>query len=167
MSQARRWLFRVLLSAAIVMTAAVATADADGRRWRASRPLPQVEVTVTRLTATGPDGNRHELYHDPAGVKTGLRRLESLQRELQDRPYGPDGAYHTLTATYADRFRLIRPDGTGRAGRLTEEGRPLEQRIRGMVLVRDGRMQPLGMGEPPRRPVHRGGRKDEGYGDDD
>lgn len=161
-------LTRSALLAASLVIATTAGADDDRRPWPAPDPVPRVEVTVTRLTAAGPDGARHVLYEDPQGIATRLRKLDALREALQGRPYGPDGAYHTLTATFADRVRITPPDGTIRDTRLSKEGRPQEQRVRGMVLVRDGRMEPLGMTEPPRhRPRRKGDddRKDD-YDDD-
>lgn len=156
-----------LLAAALLLAAATTKAEDRPPSWMAPEPPPVLEVTVTRLTGLGPDNARHVLYQDAAGVEVMLGRPKALQEALKGQPFEPDGAYHTLKGTLADPYRVIESDGTRRTGRLSADGRPREVRIRGMVLVRDGRMQPLGMIEPRRRRPAGYDEEDEGDEDDD
>lgn len=153
----------LLLAGLLALAAIPATADDRPPGWMAPKPPPVLEVTVTRLTGLGPDNRRHVLYQDPAGVEIVLGRPKALQEALRSRPFEPNGAYHTLKGTLADPYRAIESDGTRRTGKLSEDGRPSEVRIRGMVLVRDGRMEPLGMTEPRRQPL----RPDEDYDEEE
>ena len=162
-----------LLAAGLLLAAGTATATDRPPGWMAPEPPPVLEVTVTRLTGLGPDNGRHVLYEDPAGVEVVLGRPKALQETLRGRAFEPNGAYHTLKATLADPYRATESDGTRRTGKLSEDGRPREVRVRGMVLVREGRMEPLGMTEPkPQRrqtPLDHEGEDDDekGYEDDD
>jgi len=140
-----------LLAAVLLLAAGAATADDRPPGWLAPEPPPVLEVTVTRLTGLGPDNQRHVLYEDPAGVEVVLGRPKALQGALRGRPFEPVGAYHSLKAKLADPYRVIESNGTRRTGKLSADGRPHQVRIRGMVLVREGRMEPLGMTEPKRQ----------------
>jgi len=157
----------LFLAGLLALAAIPATADDRPPGWMAPEPPPVLEVTVTRLTGLGPDNRRHLLYQDPAGVEVVLGRPKALQEALRGRPFEPNGAYHTLKGTLADSYRAIESDGSRRTGKLSEDGRPSEVRIRGMVLVRDGRMEPLGMTEPRRQPRRPARDHDEDDDEDD
>jgi hypothetical protein len=107
---------------------------------------PQVLVRVLELAAIGPSGDRVPLLADPQGYELPLAAIGRIGERVSGRGL-QDGGYHTLTVKLADEYRLQQEDGsvTSRAFDVT----PVEMRIRGMLMVRNGEVEPLRMHTPP------------------
>lgn len=105
-------------------------------------------VHIIELTGTGSDGRTYTLYRDEQGYTTTLNALGRVGSQVNGNTL-PDGAYHTLFVRLRDDYQLVGNDGTQRSGKLSEQGKPTTIRIRGMLMVENGRATPLRMLENP------------------
>lgn len=109
---------------------------------------PIVLVRVLALDGIGPDLREHRLFSRPEGLVTTLDSLGRVGYQVRAKGLA-EGGYHTLFVQLADEYQLIQSDGTRLSGRFSEESRPTRRRVRGMVMVRDGKATPLRMLETP------------------
>lgn len=109
---------------------------------------PVVLVRILELSAIGPDGASRTLYRSEEGYATTLGGLGRIGSQISAAGLA-DGAYHTLTVRLHDSYQRIRPDGTRENGRFSEQGKPVQLRIRGMIKVEDGSATPLRMLDTP------------------
>lgn len=109
---------------------------------------PVVLVRILELSAIGPNGVRRTLYRSEEGYTTTLDGLGRIGSQVSAAGLA-DGAYHTLSVRLHDSYQRIRPDGARESGRFSEQGKPVQLRIRGMIKVEDGSATPLRMLDTP------------------
>ncbi len=131
----------VLIAAALGAQSAAAGEEAN---ILVPPPTPKILVSILELHGTGPDGNSHRLYTSQEGYTTTLDALGRIGSQVNAEGL-QEGAYHTLYARLHDSYQRIAPDGRVITGSFSEQGKPTFLRVRGMVMVRDGRASPLRM----------------------
>lgn len=107
---------------------------------------PVVLVTIVELSAIGPDGSEVTLFEDPTGYVTTLDGLGRIGSQISGRGLA-DGAYHTLSVRLKDEYSRLGTDGTAHRGSLSDLDKPLQLRIRGMIMVESGTATPMRMFE--------------------
>jgi hypothetical protein len=107
-------------------------------------PTPQLLVRILELHGTGPDGNSRLLYASQDGYTTTLDALGRVGSQVNAEGL-QEGAYHTLYVRLHDSYQRIAPDGRMTAGSFSGQDKPTLLRVRGMIMVRDGRATPLRM----------------------
>lgn len=105
-------------------------------------------VRILELTGTGPDGKIHSLYRNEKGYTTTLDALGRVGSQVSGTGLA-EGAYHTLFVRLADKYEILRPDGSRQSGRFSAKGKPTTLRVRGMILVQGDKANAMHMLENP------------------
>jgi hypothetical protein len=101
-------------------------------------------VTIHELSGTGTDGKTYLLYNSASGYVTTLNALGRIGSQV-DGSTLQDGTYHTLYVRLADQYVRLKPNGQRENGRFSEHNKPTVVRVRGMILVKDGKSTALRM----------------------
>lgn len=119
-------------------------ATASDTGFQPSVPTPKILVRILALSGTGPDGNSYQLYTSQNGYVTSLDALGRIGSQVNGQGL-KEGAYHTLYVRLHDRYQRIGVDGSNISGSFNEQGKPTYLRVRGMIMVKNGRATAMRM----------------------
>lgn len=120
------------------------TATASDTSGQPPATPPKILVRILELSGTGPDGNCYKLYASQNGYITNLNTLGRIGSQVNGQGL-KEGAYHTLYVRLHDRYQRIGVDGSNTSGSFSEQEKPTYLRVRGMIMVKNGRATAMRM----------------------
>ncbi len=118
------------------------TAVGDWQRVSVTNAGTVTIVRVLSMDGVGPDRRIYRLFNDTDGFVTTLDALGRVAYQVSGTTL-PEGAYHTLFVQLADEYQQIQTDGTELHKYFSVENTPSKRRLRGMIMVRNGKATPL------------------------